>query len=253
LARLAGRAARPALAAVAAFRERNAERIDYHRFVQFECDRQLEAAARTAERAGMAIGLYTDLAVGSLASSFDAWEFPGLFVDDACLGAPPDPYSATGQNWGLPPVNPHRLRAGQYRYWRQMLRAAFRHCGMLRLDHAMGVLRQFWIPQGGDATGGAYVAFPAEELLALLALESRLRTPSSWRKTGHRACRLLRAARALRRSVFARDVLRAHDQRRLRAGASYSRRALLTANTHDQPTLAGWWQGRDLEIAAPSA
>jgi 4-alpha-glucanotransferase len=239
----------PRSPAVAAFRERHAERVGFHCFVQFECDRQLASAAATAERAGMAIGLYTDLAVGSLASSFDAWAFPGLFVDAARLGAPPDAYSATGQDWGLPPVNPHRLRADEYRYWRQMLRAAFRHCGMLRLDHAMGVLRQFWIPHDGDAVGGAYVAFPAEELLALLALESRaagavvvaedLGTVPAGFST------LLAGFGLLSSNVM-------FFERTAGGGfvgaASYSRRALLTANTHDQPTLAGWWRGRDVEI-----
>jgi 4-alpha-glucanotransferase len=240
---------RPASVGVAEFRERTAERVDFHAFVQFELDRQLGMAASKARSAGMAIGLYTDMAVGSLASSFDAWAFPGLFVSGAALGAPPDPYSATGQDWGLPPIHPHRLRAGQYRYWRLLLRAALRHCGMLRLDHAMGVLRQFWIPEGRSGVDGAYVSFPCEDLLGLLALESRTHgavvvgedlgtVPKGF------------AARLARHAILSSRVMFFERTRNggFRRAAAYSPRALVTANTHDQPTLAGWWRGRDIEI-----
>ena len=85
--------------------------------MQFELDCQLAAAARAGKRSGMCIGLYTDLAVGSLASGFDAWVFPGLFVDDVSLGAPPDAYAPEGQNWSLPPLDPLRLRADWLAKW----------------------------------------------------------------------------------------------------------------------------------------
>jgi 4-alpha-glucanotransferase len=197
----------------------------------------------------MALGLYTDMAVGSIASGFDAWAFPGSFVGGASLGAPPDPYSATGQNWALPPLNPHVLRAQEYRYWRAMLKAAFRHCGMLRIDHAMGVLRQFWNPDGCSGTGGAYVRFPADDLLALLALESRASAAvvvaEDLGTVPEGFGDLLDRYGILSSNVM--FFIRSSDGGFV-APARYSKRALLTANTHDQPTLAGWWQGGDLEI-----
>ena len=197
----------------------------------------------------MAIGLYQDLAVGSLGSSFDAWAFPGLFVEGVHLGAPPDAYSATGQDWGFPPLNPHRLRADHFRYWRLMLRSVMDHCGMLRLDHAMGVLRQFWIPAGRSGTDGAYMAFPAEDLLGLLALESRTRGAVVVAEDLGTVPKGFSALLA-RYQIQSSQVMffeRTPENGFVRSG-SYSDRALLTANTHDQATLAGWWNGRDIEI-----
>jgi 4-alpha-glucanotransferase len=197
----------------------------------------------------MSIGLYQDLAVGSLASSFDAWAFPGLFVEGVHLGAPSDAYSATGQDWGFPPLNPHRLRADHFRYWRLMLRSILDHCGMLRLDHAMGVLRQFWIPAGRSGTEGAYVAFPAEDLLGLLALESRARGAVVVAEDLGTVPKGFSALLARYRIQSSQVMFfeRTPENGFVRSGG-YSDRALLTAHTHDQATLAGWWNGRDIEI-----
>src|SRR5690606_30752461 len=130
------------------FRSVNAERVDYHRWLQFEIDRQLAAADAAAQSTGMAIGLYQDLAIGCAPDGSDAWANQGLLLHDVHLGAPPDQYSESGQDWGLPPMNPHVLREQRYEYWIALARSAMRHGGALRMDHILGLFRQFWIPAG---------------------------------------------------------------------------------------------------------
>jgi 4-alpha-glucanotransferase len=240
----------PRSPAVAAFRGTHAEAIDRTMWVQFELDRQLAVVAERASDAELPIGVYQDIALGSAMRGSDAWAFPGLFVrDGTSLGAPPDALAPAGQNWGLPPVDPHALRRDGYRYWIRLLRAAFRHAGALRIDHVMGLFRQFWIPPRRPGSEGAYVRFPLDDLLGILALESTragavvigedLGTvppglPARLRAAGMLSTRVL---------LFSRDRRGAY----LRA-KRYPERALLGANTHDVVPLAGWTAARDLGL-----
>ena len=236
--------------AVREFAEAHAEDVDFRCWLQVELNRQLERAAETARSAGMRIGLCKDLAIGSAPDSADTWIWRELFADGASLGAPPDAYAAAGQDWGLPPLIPRRLRADGYRFLGRLLRAAFRSSGALRIDHVMGLQRQFWIPAGRPGSEGTYVAQPADELFGVLALESRRAralvvgedlgtVPSelapqleSW---GVLSTRVL---------CFERDGLE------FRPSSSYPARALTLAVTHDLPPLAGWLEGRELELRA---
>lgn len=224
-------------------------RVDYHRWVQFETDRQLSAASAVARDAGMRVGLYQDLAIGTSPTGADVWAFQDLFIRDVNIGAPPDPYSATGQNWGLPPIDPRALRRSGYRYFIDLVRNAFRHAGALRIDHVMGLFRLFWIPAGKRGGEGAYVRYPANDLLGIIALESMRNralvvgedlgtvprdVPPALDKWG----------------ILSSKVFLFEQEKRggFKPSSRYPALALATANTHDLPPIAGFWSGHDIDV-----
>jgi len=239
----------PRSEAVAAFRTSNANDVDYHRYVQFELDCQLASAATAAREGGMPIGLYQDLAIGSSPNGSDVWAFPGLFLQGASVGAPPDPLATTDQNWGLPPIDPRRLALDGYRYWIDLVRSSLRHSGALRIDHVIGLFRQFWIPDGETGKSGAYVRFPADDLLGILALEA---TRAGALVVGED---LGTVPADVPPALVARNILSSkvlYFERTKNGGfkpaSSYAPLSLATANTHDMPTIAGWWEGRDIDL-----
>jgi 4-alpha-glucanotransferase len=239
---------RPESAAVAAFRSAHADAVEFRMWLQFELAEQLARASAAGRVAGLPIGLYQDLAVGSACDSADTWMARPLFALDASVGAPPDDYAPEGQDWGLPPFDPHALRADGYRFFAALLQASFAEAGALRIDHAMGLLRLFWIPRGRPGRDGTYVRYRVDDLLGVLALESRragaLVIAEDLGTVPDEFPPLLRDWEILSSSVlyFERDggVPRAPER--------ISARALATVETHDLVPVAGFAEGADLAI-----
>lgn len=211
------------------------DRVDFHCWIQWLLDEQLRAAAN----AGPA--LVGDLPIGFDPDGFDAWAWQGLLADGACLGAPPDAFNPAGQDWGLPPFAPDLLRQAGYRPVIETLRAAMRHAGGLRIDHILGVFRQWWVPAGAPPADGAYVTQSSDELLAVLAIEAgRARAVVIGEDLGT-------IEPGVRRRLAANGILSTrlvYFERR--PPAHWPRRALGAVTTHDLPTIAGAWSGEDL-------
>jgi 4-alpha-glucanotransferase len=225
---------RPEGAEVARFRQERSDRVAFHAWVQWLLDGQLAVAS-------VPLGVMHDLAIGVDPGGADAWAWQEILAQGVRVGAPPDEFNAAGQDWGLPPFDPWRLRRAGYEPFAATIRAALRHAGALRIDHVMGLFRLFWIPAGLGPAEGAYVRYPAGELLDVLALESE--------RAGAYVCGedLGTVEDAVRTEMAARRML---SYRLLWFETDpperYPRRALSAITTHDLPTVAGMWTGSDL-------
>lgn len=239
----------PEAPAVAAFAEAHEGRVTFYEYLQFEADRQLGRCTQEARMAGMPVGLYQDLALGSDATGADAWLHQDLVVDGVAVGAPPDPMNLKGQNWGFPPLNPVRLRERAYDAFVEVLRASMRHAGALRIDHVLGLMRMFWIPSDGAAREGGYVSYPFDEMLAVLSLESHRNrcvvigedlgtVPDGFRER-------MREENVLSYRLM---VFERHLDQSLKTPGEYPQMAVVAVGTHDLPTLRGYWTGHDLRV-----
>lgn len=232
---------------VAAFEREQIEAVEFHEYLQWQADLQLAQVARRASR--LEVGLYVDIAVSIDRAGAEAWSEQSLYALDASIGAPPDEYNPKGQNWGLPPLDPARLRAAAYAPFIAMLRANMAHAGALRIDHVMGLMRLYWIAPGAEASAGAYVHYPFDDLLAIVALESqrnRCLVIGEDLGTVHPEVRTkLATAGVLSYGVL---FFERRPDGGFKAPADYLRQSIAVVSTHDLPTLAGWWEGRDLAL-----
>jgi len=238
----------PASPTVTTFAHEAAQEVEFHLFAQWLAERGLEAAQQAALRSGMALGLISDLAVGVDGNGADAWSFGAHMLSGLGIGAPPDPLGPEGQNWCLTTFSPRGLEATGFAPWIAMIRAALAHAGGVRIDHAFGLARLWVVPDGGGAMDGAYVTYPFEDLLRLLALEShRARAfvvaedlgTAPW---GFHDAIIARDMPGMRVLWFERDWDGAFH-----AARDYDPRCLAMTGTHDTATVAGWWRGTDID------
>lgn len=220
------------------------DRVRYHLYVQYRLAQQMrEIATETRERGS---GLYLDFPLGVHARGYDVWHYAAHFAQKTSVGSPPDLFFTRGQNWGFPPPDPDAIRQQHYTYYRACIRRQMEHAAVLRIDHVMGLHRLFWIPEGADAADGVYVRYPHDELYAVMLIEAQrsgtvivgedlgtvpVYVPREMRNHGVR-----------RMYVVQYEIQPEGDEPAGRPVAE----AVASVNTHDMPTFAGFWQGRDI-------
>jgi len=239
----------PGSPAVAALRDQIRDDVQFYRWLQWIVDEQLAAVQRQGREAGMSIGVVHDLAVGVHPKGADAWGLSDVLARGVTVGAPPDQYSQLGQDWSQPPWRPDRLAELGYAPYRDMLRAALRHAGGIRIDHVMGLFRLWWVPDGLPASEGTYVRYDHEALIGILALEA------------HRSGALVIGEDLGVVEPWVRDQLRERgilgtsilwfekeaSGRSLPAEA-YRELCLATVTTHDLPPTAGYLAGEHIDL-----
>jgi 4-alpha-glucanotransferase len=238
----------PQAPAVAAFAADHADDIAFYAWLQMQAARGLQQAQDAARRAGMRIGLVSDLAVGTDGSGSHAWSRQAETLIGLSVGAPPDLLSRDGQDWGLTVFSPHGLRAHGYGAFLEMLRAALRHAGGVRIDHAMGLQRLWVIPEGARAAEGAYLRFPLDDLLGLIALESQRHGAVVLGEDLGTVAEGFQARLEENGVLGMRVLWFERDDTGFRPPATWSTRAAALTTTHDLPTVAGWWCGHDLRL-----
>ncbi|WP_373945657.1 4-alpha-glucanotransferase [Vibrio chagasii] len=228
----------------------NLDKVHLYMYLQWLADCQINDAQSLAEEKGMAVGLYRDLAVGVADSGSETWADEGNLVMDASIGAPPDILGPLGQNWGLPPLNPEVLQATGYDAYIKLLRANMKHCGALRIDHVLGLLRLWWIPKGEDATKGAYIYYPVQDMLSILALEShRYQCSVIGEDLGtvpDEIVDILADAGVHSYKVFFFET--SEEDGGFISPAHYAEQSMAALCTHDMPTLRGFWHCDDLKM-----
>ncbi|STX27856.1 1,4-alpha-glucan branching enzyme GlgB [Legionella beliardensis] len=216
---------------------------NYHLLAQWQFDKQLKAFRKELNKRGQL--LYLDLPVGVHKDGFDTWHFQDKFLEGMSIGAPPDPVFKEGQNWGSPPLSPTTLKNTHFDYFILMLRHIFQYVDILRIDHVMGLNRLFWIPDNFPISEGVYVQYPAEEMYAILSLESNR----------HKAAIIGENLGCV--PPITNKMMAAHDMVQMNITqyllesklplAPAAELMLTSLNTHDMPTFFAFCQGLDIE------
>jgi len=230
------------------FASRRWRNLEFWQFVYWLVDQQAAQVQRELKAEGMPIGLYHDLALATDRCGSDLWAHRDSYAQGCRVGAPPDDFSPKGQDWAFPPPDAGHHRASGYRLFAAAIRNNARHGGALRIDHVMRFFRLYWIPEGCDATQGTYVREPWRDLLRIVALESHrqqvmvigedLGTVEQYVREGLAGFGVL----SYRLLYFERA-----ENARFKRPDEYPVNAVVSSTTHDLPTLAGWWLGRDIE------
>ena len=236
-------------AALDRLRSEAGEEMEFYEYVQWVADSQLAACRTEAQRLGLGVGLYIDLAVGVDPGGADAWADQDSVMKKVEVGAPPDLLNTVGQAWGLAAFNPLALEASAFQPFSELLTAAMRHAGAIRLDHVLGLYRLWLIPFGLGAANGAYVRFPLQALLATVAMESVRHkclvigedlgtVPGDLRET------------LADWGIWSYQVMlfERWDDGSFKQPHQYKADALITFSTHDLPTLTGWTSSHDLRV-----
>ncbi len=240
----------PSSAAVRAFASEQQKEITFLKYLQWLIHEQLEQTCAHGRDAGMSVGLYQDLAVGSIGGGSDAWTFQTCIARGIEIGAPPDEFNPTGQCWGFPPSVPDKLKETGYRLFIDTIGKSMQHSGAVRIDHALGLFRLFWVPEGMTAADGAYVRQPADDLLKIIALESvRNKTiviAEDLGTVGEDVRDILSRHRMLsyRLLYFERN----YPDPSFTPPDRYPDLAICAVTTHDLPTLPGYWTCRDIVV-----
>lgn len=236
---------------VARFARERVEEVEYFLYLQWLAAEQLEAAQREAHSCGMSLGLYGDVAVGANPAGSETWANRHLYVQGASVGAPPDALALKGQDWGVPPQDPNELRVQQYRPFTELMRNNMQYVSALRLDHVMSLYRLWWVPRGYPSKDGAYVHYPVDDLIAILALESqRNECIVIGEDLGTVAEPMTRAMERSRMYHYKVLLFEQELDGRFKPPSAYVKSALATVTTHDLPTLRGWWEAHDVDLRA---
>lgn len=238
----------PSSPRVKALAREHPETVEFNRWLQWVAEEQLGQAQLAARRSGMSIGLMEDMAVGVDPVGSDVWSHPELFAGGATVGAPPDFFNQQGQNWLQPPLNPITLEETGYEAYRRLVHGMFSHCGAIRVDHALGLFRLWWIPRGQSAARGTYVTYRHDAMLAVLAIEAtRAHGVVIGEDLGvvppHVASAL--AGRGVLGTII--EWFEQEDGV-FRDPATYRRYALAAVTTHDMPPTAGYLDYEQVKV-----
>lgn len=229
-------------------RTKLADRVEFHEWLQWLCDEQLETAQRAAVDAGMSLGIMHDLAVGVHPAGADAWTLSDVLASGISVGAPPDMFNQQGQDWAQPPWHPERLAESGYAAYRDMLRTILRHAGGIRIDHILGLFRLWWIPEGRMPGDGAYVYYDHEALIGILALEAeRAGAVVVGEDLGVFEPGVQEYL--AERGVLGTSILWfEYDDEDPRPPEQYRKACLTTVTTHDLPPSAGYLTGKHVDL-----
>lgn len=237
--------------AVATFAETHAQDVEFYAFTQWLAARGLESAQKAAQASGMKIGLVADIAVGADGGGSQAWSRQEELLSSVSVGAPPDLLNQRGQGWGISAFSPSGLQRHGFRAFLEMLKANFAHAGGVRIDHVMGLQRLWLVPEGASPADGAYLSYPIQDMLRLVALES-------WRNEcivmgedlgtvpeGFRERLMEKSIMGMQVLMFERD-----EDQNFKDIEDWNNTSIAMTTTHDLPTMTGWWIARDVEWQA---